>query len=78
MPCHTPEDDRVDKYLCRACKFLTREQMESVIGDMKHYLGCFHNLLEWYRYHLVKDIEYNSNQEEKNISINELKRLDIL
>lgn len=78
MPCHVdpPElsyEEYLEDMLCKACKFLTKKQMES-IKDYDLYMG----LIDWYKEHLLHDFSknyYNNDPTEKNICLEEAKRL---
>jgi len=56
--------------LCKACKFLTVDQMQS-IGGVDNYIGLY----RWYAEHLLYDYSLNKDPEEKQIALMEAKRI---
>jgi hypothetical protein len=76
MPCYTKpssisEQQYVTIMLCRACKFLTKEQMQSI-----NNIDCYIGLYQWYLSHLLEDVNNNEdNQNEQLAAIKEAQRL---
>lgn len=75
MPCVTDisQSDQVQHFenlLCQACKFLTKDQIESLLNPGSGIYDGF----EWYKQHLFLDYCYNSDLKEKQISLKELNR----
>jgi len=76
MPCITDTSlsDEVRHFqilLCQACRFLTKEQIDSLKNDSGIYYG-----LDWYKQHLHYDaVDCDNSDEEKIIAIKELDRL---
>jgi hypothetical protein len=58
MPCivdppSVTESEWLSHMLCKACRFLTKEQIQSISG-----LDCYLDLDDWYRQHLMHDFSY--------------------
>jgi hypothetical protein len=76
MPCYVEASIDNEEYitimLCRACKFLTKEQMQSITG-----IDVYISLYAWYLDHLLKDFgdNYDTAPHESAIAVAEAKRL---
>lgn len=66
------ESGPIDKILCQACKFLTKEQMCKIKGRPN---VIWHDLQSWYSDHLALDALHNEG-EERDVAIKEAERLD--
>lgn len=58
MPCivdppSVTKEEWLEHMLCKACRFLTKEQLDSIQG-----LDCYMNLSSWYNSHLMDDFRY--------------------
>lgn len=74
MPCIVEEimsnSEWYQKNLCKACKFLTKEEMASI-----QVVNGMQDLFSWYKGHLVHDFITNTDENEKNIAMKEAYRL---
>lgn len=82
MPCYTDisgpnEAAHFETLLCKACKFLTLEQIELLTNPNSGICDG----LDWYSQHLWLDCQHNNNDvldftpPDKQIALDELKRI---
>lgn len=58
MPCKVDPpsvttEEWLEHMLCKACRFLTKEQIQSI-----HGIDCYVGLSDWYQSHLMADFSY--------------------
>lgn len=84
MPCYDYRSDNsvtvdyISIFLCKSCKFLSKEIMKSIKYYGNEY--CPHeNLFEWYKSHLYFDYKYKYNDSiDKKIVEKEFERLGLI
>jgi hypothetical protein len=73
--------DTLEFFLCRACRYLSKQQLEAIVRhDQSKFTDTTNILLEWYKNHLKED--YVCEQDHKHrpdmeMTINELKRIGV-
>jgi hypothetical protein len=90
MPCTTGEgndrpprpkeyQDTLEFFLCRACRYLSKQQLESIIREeQSKFTDTTNKLYEWYKKHLKEDYECEKGHEhrpDESYAKNELERI---
>lgn len=79
-PSATEYSDTLEYFLCRACRFLSKQQMQDIIRKDQSQFSTHPNMLyEWYKKHLNEDYEYeygHKHRPDESSAQNELKRME--
>lgn len=78
MPCivepHITKTEYLAKMLCKVCKLLSKEQIQSVEGE-----DVYIDLQQWYLEHLLQDAAGNEDSpKEQELAIKEAARIDAI
>lgn len=78
-PSHNEYQDTLEFFLCRACRYLSKQQLEHIIRyDQSRFSSNTNQLMEWYKHHLKEDYVCESGHKhrpDEQITINEMKRI---
>lgn len=70
-------EDTLEFFLCRACRYLSKEQLRSIVREDQSKFADFPDgLYLWYIKHLEEDIVAEKGHEHCNESSESLKELD--
>jgi len=71
--------DTLEFFLCRACRYLSRQQLQAIVREEQAIVTPTTNkLYEWYKKHLKEDYECEQGHEHRpdtSYALNELKRI---
>lgn len=58
--------DTLEFFLCRACRYLSKEQLESIVRhDQSTFCSTTNRLHEWYSKHLEEDYIYEDGHKHR-------------
>jgi hypothetical protein len=71
--------DTLEFFLCRACRYLSKQQIESIIREeQSRFCNTTNRLDEWYKKHLEEDYVYekgHKHRPDSEITKNEIERI---
>lgn len=71
--------DTLEFFLCRACRYLSKEQLESIVrSEQSRFTKTTNQLSQWYKGHLEEDFVCapgHQHRPDESITIDELKRI---